>query len=129
MQKLLLETKKPLNQFKEKNLIFINEMLSLYSSDLNILSIILLWALETKILKNKSEDKFIIYFNNQYKKLDSIYTSDFNLYDSRNVNYRNLYSDESYFIIGVNKIFLLSYFENHRLDNLIKKFKANYPKD
>ena len=79
MQKLLLKLNKDIKNFTPKNLEFLKSFLSLYDRELNILSILLLWAIETKVLKSKLEDKFILYFNNQFKPLQSIFTADFQI--------------------------------------------------
>jgi len=122
MQKLILKTKTPIENFKPKNLEFLKSFLSFYDSQLNILSILLLWSMETKVMKKKDENIWLIFFNSN-SILDEIFCCDFELFDFRNLEYKKLDNSDSYFIIGRDTIFTLSDFEYNLKFNLIKAYK------
>ena len=126
MQKLLLKIN-DLDKLRLDELAFIEGVLSIYDGKLNLLSRILLYSIESRTIKGKSSDTFILYFNNEYNSIDSIFSSNFSLYDSRNREYNEIEKNSDQFIlIGKSSIVNLSLFESHRISSLVESFRLRH---
>lgn len=59
--------KKNIESFKYENKNFIRKFLSLHKEEVKILSVLLLWSLNTKVKKGKYAEEFLIYFQSNYR--------------------------------------------------------------